>query len=119
MSYDAYASLNSLEEIKIIAGSEQVLEFLYYDHDGAAVDLTGLTCKLALCPYGNPDVVSLIKTGVVQTNPTNKFIVTLTTTDTRNLGGKYIQQPIVMLSATDEVRPAQGVITIIPRIRNS
>ena len=119
MSYDAYASLNSLEEVKFIAGTEQTFEYSYYDSNGAASALTGLTCKLALCPYGNPDVISIIKTGVVQTDPANKFIVTLTTDDTKSLSGKYIQQPIVMISATEEVRPAQGVVTIIPRIRNS
>lgn len=120
MSYSAYESINSLEEVKFIAGTEYTFEYSLYDENGSPISLAGSTCKLVLCPYGQPEVTTLVKTGAVQTDPTNKYIVVLSSNDTKNIsGGKYIQQPLIIDISGAEVRLAQGVVTIIPRIKNS
>lgn len=44
--------------------------------------------------------------------------VALDSTDTQNLSGKYIQQPILIDYQGQEYFPQQGIITFVPQIRS-
>lgn len=115
MTYISYATINSLEETSLIAGSDFTLEFNAFEDDGVTpLDLGGATTKLVLSPYGQTDYTILQLNGII--TATSKFEVVLSSSDTEDLSGKYIQQPIITSFGGKEYRPAQGVILFIPRI---
>lgn len=109
-----YLDINTLEEISFIAGSEYVLEFNVYDENGSPVNISSSTVTWDMCYYGQPDYAVLSKTGSI--TDTSKFEVVLLTADTTGISGKFIHQPVIIDFDGSEFRPAQGVITIIPRI---
>lgn len=118
MSYQSYAQINSLEEFSFIAGSSYTVYFTVYQDDGVTpMDLGGATVYWVLSPYGQPDYTSLQILGII--TGTNTFNFTVTTDMTKELSGKYIHQPLIISFGGDEYRPAQGLLTIIPRISYS
>jgi len=122
----AYETLNSLPELSFIGGTKKVLTFNCYESDGVNPVLiqTG-TVIWRLCPYGEFGVTTLEKTGVLldpeggASPPYDiiwRFRVTLTTADTVNLSGKYIQQAVISDFFGDEYIPGQGSVIIFPSI---
>lgn len=107
-------STNDLDTISFIAGSQQILTFLIYDSDGIAKDLSALVCEWEMAKYGSDNSI-LNKTASISGSPINEMVVTLASSDTENLSGKYIHQPVIIEGA-EEDRPSQGVIHILPRI---
>jgi len=118
MPQTSYDTINSLGEISFIAGTEYTLIFDVYDINGSPLSLSGSTCTWTLSPYGQPEYAIMTKTGIISGSISNEFSITLGLTDTETLSGKYIQQPIVVDILGNENRPAQGVLTLIPRIQN-
>ena len=115
MSFTSYQDINSLEECSFIAGSEFTLSYTVYAEDGVnLLDLSSSTVKVLLCPYGQTDYVALNVDGVVTGEGT--FDVELLPDATRNLSGKYIQQPVIYAFDGTEYRPAQGCILVKPAI---
>ena len=113
MSYDTYNDLNSLEEFSFIAGTECVFTFNCFEDDRInPFDISD--AGWFLCPYGQFDTITLQKTGNI--TATGVFTITLTTSDTAGLSGKYIQQPVVFDNDGYAYRLAQGTITISPKI---
>ena len=111
--YSSYSSINSLEEIPLIAGNQIELTFPCYQEDGfTPLTITGYTAKLAISLFGQPETTILTKTGTVGTT---SFTVTLINTDTATLSGKYIYQPILTSGAL-EYRPSQGCLLIQSQI---
>lgn len=108
-------SVNTLDQIKMIAGTEKTLEFLV-TNSGTAMDLSGATCTWFLAPLGVPNFVTLSKSGSLAGSPNNQFNITLLSTDTSALSGKFIQQPVVTTVGGSQYRIGQGIITIIPAI---
>jgi hypothetical protein len=106
---------NDLEDIAFIAGTEQELTFLIYDSGSSALNLSTSTCTWEMARYGSSDTL-LTKTAVVSGSPVNQMVVTLDSSDTENLSGKFIQQPVIVDSSLSEFRPSQGNIQIFPRI---
>jgi hypothetical protein len=118
MPLTSYEIINSLEEIEFIAGTNYILTFLVNDQNGSPISLSSGSAKWTLCPYGQTDFPVLTKDGVIDLVITNKFTVTLLSADTASLSGKYIQQPIAIDFSGQQYRPAQGVVTIAPKINN-
>lgn len=115
ISYSNYSSINSLEEFSMIAGSTRTLEFTVYEEDGVnLLDLTGATIKWSLCPFGDFSYNVLQKNGVITGAGT--FTVSLTSSDTSSLSGKYIQQPTITDFNGKIFKPSQGTVLIIPQI---
>lgn len=113
MTYNAYASINSLDEIPLIAGNQMTLTFPCYQEDGVTpLTITGYTAKVAISKFGQPETTILTKTGTVGTT---SFTITLLNTDTASLFGKYIYQPI-LTSGAIEYRPSQGCFLIQSQI---
>ena len=111
-------TVNTLEEIYMIAGSKHTLYYDIYDENDAPMDMSGASIELRICEFGRPSNVTLIKSGEYIGSPINRFCVELDSEDTVHLSGKYIQQPIIIDYLEQEYLPAQGYITIAPRIHS-
>ena len=111
-------TVNTLEEIYMIAGSKHTLYYDIYDENDAPMDMSGASIELRICEFGRPSNVTLIKSGEYTGSPINRFRVELDSEDTAHLSGKYVQQPIVTDYLEQEHLPAQGYITIAPRIHS-
>ena len=107
--------VNQLSEFAMIAGTSETLEFYYYYSDGTPFNLESSTARWRLCRVGQPDVAVLDLPGEIFGG--NNFVVKLSSSDTANLSGKFIQQPVLVDYKGDEYVYQQGVITIIPQIR--
>ncbi len=113
--YITLATINSLEEFGFIAGTDYLITFNVYDEDGVTpLDMGGGTVKWALAPYGRTSYNILQIEGVI--TAIGQFTITVESTDTETLDGKYIHQPIIRSFAGSYYRPAQGVLLISPRI---
>ena len=111
-------TVNTLEEIYMIAGSTHTLYYDIYDENDVPIDVSGASIELRICEFGRPSNVTLIKSGEYTGSPINRFRVELDSEDTAHLSGKYVQQPIVTDYLEQEHLPAQGYITIAPRIHS-
>jgi len=107
---------NDLDPISFIAGTYQELTFYIYDSasGSATKDLSAATCTWEMARYGSDDTV-LTKTAVVSGSPINMMVVTLASSDTEALSGKFIHQNVITEGAIER-RPSQGIITIFARI---
>ena len=111
-------TVNTLEEIYMIAGSKHTLYYDIYDENDAPMDMSGASIELRICEFGRPGTVALTKGGEYVGSSTNRFRVELDSEDTAHLSGKYVQQPVVIDYLGQEYLPAQGYITIAPRIHS-
>lgn len=118
MTYSIFSTINSLEPMGMIGGTEYTIEFNVYDNNNSPLELAGKTCLWTICQYGQPEYAILTKTGVISPTVSNRFTITLVSSDTENLSGKFTQQPIVVDLLGAEFRPAQGDVLIQPRIIN-
>jgi len=115
LSIISYDNLNNIAETSFVAGSDQVWTFTCYNTDGATLlDITSGSVTWYLCPYGEPSIITLQKSGYIVTNHT--FTVTLTATDTIDLDGKYLQQVSVTDYSGNTFRPGQGIVIVVPAI---
>lgn len=106
--------INDLDDISFISGTEQELTFYIYDSGSVAKNLLGFTCTWEMARYGTTTSV-VTKNATVSGSPVNKMVVTLASSDTPTLSGKFIHQPVIT-SGSSEYRPSQGVINIIAQI---
>jgi len=111
-------NINSLTEKTFIAGTYQEFTFDVFDSAGDPIDISTFAFSWVLSPFGQPNSVSLSKTGIYRTDYVlgNRFTVYVISTDTINLAGKYVQQPIVTANPGYEFRMGQGYVNIIDAI---
>jgi hypothetical protein len=110
----AINSTYTMPEVQFIGGSTKTFFFKVYDENNQPLDLNGSTCtwKLRrLGDFGGSAVVTKegLNTGIPDNN---EFKILLTSEDTINLYGKFVQQPIVQDFAGKIYYPAQGLILI-------
>lgn len=132
MTYVSYSDLNTLEEISFIAGNTFYLDFVIYNTADVPIGMTSKKLEWKLAPYGEKNYNTIIKTelpyvsdgvtyggGVTDLDLYTKR-VTLDSSDTENLSGKYTQQVVIIQTNEDltvtTFKPAQGVITIVSNI---
>lgn len=108
-----FSSLNTLNAISFIAGSNFTLKFNVVNQSGSPISLSTATCTWRMSPFGN-DYTILQKTGSVIA--TNTFAVLLTSADTAGLSGKFIHQPTIAFVDGTVFIPAQGTITLLKGI---
>ena len=113
---NVYSNLNTLDEISFIGGTYYILEFNVFDENGDPIDISSATPTWLLCYYGQPDYAVVAKSGSI--TGTNTFEVIIDTADTENLSGKFLQQPTITDFDGTSYIPAQGVVTILPKINN-
>ena len=107
---NAYDNLNNIETISFEAGDNQTFEFNVYDEDGFSYDILTSGTWL-LCPYGDYGNNLYVNYPIT----INGYIATLTipSSATNNLSGKYIQQ-LTLLDISGESFVAQGIVLITP-----
>lgn len=110
-----YDKINDLEEFVIIGGTPVTLNFECYDENGTPLNLGGAGILYRVSEYGNPSNVVIAKNGSILS--ANFAKVELVASDTINLSGKFVQQPIIVDSTNVQHPNSQGLITIIPRIQ--
>lgn len=103
-------TINNLEENIFIAGNRQILSFECFGDDGLPLSLENSVTNLKLSPLGNPSYTVLTKSGEVY--DVNKFTIVLEESDTINLRGMYMMQPIIQDFQGRTFRPAQGIVQI-------
>ena len=107
-------TINDLPEYAFIGGTEQIFSLLVYNDVGLPVALTGATCTWKMSYYGMSSA-ALTKTGVVSGSVINQYDVKLLASDTSGSFGKFVHQPVIVISGST-IRPSQGILTIIPGI---
>ena len=115
MSTFSCITINDLEQIQFIAGTEYLLTFSVYDASGSPVNLSTATTSWVMSPYGE-SVAALTKSGSVSGSVANNFMVTLYAGDTSGSSGVFIHQPVIVDFGGGEFRPSQGKILITPAI---
>jgi hypothetical protein len=111
-------TINDLDEFSFIAGAYQEIFFDVYTSAGSPVDITSASCLMVVSKYGDQSnsILQISGSPVVSGSVLNQFVVELESSDTKELSGKYIYQPVIQVLSGDEYRPSQGIVTIIPRI---
>lgn len=109
-TYVLYSQINGMEEFAFIAGQPYTIFFDVFEQDNVTpLDMGGGTFKWVLSPYGQNYNIKE-KIGTITGIGAAK--VELVTSDTIDLSGKYVQQPVVISFTGEEYRPTQGVILI-------
>jgi hypothetical protein len=113
-----YDQANYLPDDWLYAGSDKTWTYNIFAEDGATpLNISNGSLTLVLCPYGEPEITSLVKSGVIAS--TTSFTVSFTESDTINLSGKFLQQPIVVDSDGHKFIAGQGTVLIFPVIATS
>lgn len=112
------SEINQLTEFALIAGSREILEFYFYYEDGTPVDLSSSQVKWRLSKMGQQNIPILEKDGEIfeYEGVMCAATVVLSSPNTQNLSGKYLQQPILIDYQGQEYFPQQGIITFVPQI---
>jgi hypothetical protein len=110
---NVYETVNKLEEIGFIAGTPFTDTFECFDENGTPLVLGGSGIIVKISEYGNPSNVVISKTGSIISSNIGK--VEYSASDTINLSGKFIQQPIIIASDSSQHTSQQGLWTIFPR----
>lgn len=103
----------TLPDISFVGSSTQYLIYNVFDANNQPIDLNGANCQFKLRQYGNfGDSAILTKTGELISSPNNNvFQVTLSSSDSIGIYGKFEQQIVVIDSNGKEFRNS-GLITI-------
>jgi hypothetical protein len=109
----SYSNLYSLSELIFIGGTKKVLTFATYKEDGTLLNINSGLASWVLSPVGSPEIHILEKEGMIIDD--NHFMVTLDISDTIDLKGRYIQQPILTDFTNNSFRK-QGNVVISPAI---
>lgn len=104
---------NNLEEVRMIAGSEQTFYYHVYNQDGTPIDLTNTVYEVLIFKYGDPSYVHDTLPGtIVSGNPDkNEFYVVFSGS---GFSGVYQQQVKVIDTHGHVHIPSQGKIVIFP-----
>jgi hypothetical protein len=118
LTISVFDEANYLPDTWLYAGSSRTFTYECLEEDGVTqLNITNGSAKLLLCPWGEPEITSLEKTGVINTS--HSFTISFEAADTINLNGKYQQQPVVTDSSGNIFRPGQGPILVFPSIAES
>jgi predicted AAA+ superfamily ATPase len=105
--------INQLSETTFIAGTYKELVFYVNDSEGNPLDVTYFVCTWSLNPYNDKSFISLQKNAQCFNG---FFIVYLTSEDTENLSGKFLQIGKIYIIGSYAYNIAQGVVNILPKL---
>jgi hypothetical protein len=110
-----YDTINNLEDLIFIGGTDKVLTFTAYQTDGInLLDVISGSVTWFLCSYGEFSHNVLEIAGVITGDHT--FTVTIPAASTLALSGKFIQQVSIIDFSGNTFRPGQGTVIISPAI---
>jgi hypothetical protein len=104
---------NTLEEVRMIAGSEQTFYYYVYNQDGTPIDLVNATCDVLIFKYGDTAYIQDTLSGsyIHSNSDGNEFSVVFSGS---GFSGVY-QQQVRIIDAHGHVHiPSQGKIVIFP-----
>lgn len=109
-----------LDPVSFIAGDHQEFQYHVMDAEtGFNVELTRTQeVKVAIYPFGDGGNPVLVVKGKILDNDSSSFLIKLNSSDTEELRGLYVQQPIIVDHDGQIFRPGQGTINIYPRAYN-
>jgi len=116
MGDTTFDSINNLGSQTFISGDTETFIFPCVDENGAALDLTGATCLMKICPIGQTDVISVFKAGTITNAVGGIWQVVLLNTDTSSLYGVYQAQPQVNAQDGHIFKPGQLLLNIVRSI---
>lgn len=109
-----YEQINAMEDFSFIAGSTFTLYFdmSEYNDDEEIIDLdlTGASVEWRLAHVGQQNNSVLVKTGTI--DDTNSWHVDIESSDTEDLSGVFIQQPVITDFSGQKFFPAQSTVVI-------
>lgn len=114
MPYTSYSAINSFDEFSIIGGNYFIIEFNIYDEMGRSVNVSGGTLTWNVGYYGTSSAVFSVNGNIIGENT---FDVIVPEAYTESLSGKFVHQAVYTDVQSHVFIPAQGVITIIPKIK--
>jgi hypothetical protein len=118
VTISTYDAANYLPDTWLYAGSNMTWTYNTFEEDGATpLNITSGSAKLVFCPWGEPEITSLEKIGTIAT--AYSFTVSFNESDTINLNGKYLQQPILTDPSGNTFRAGQGIVLVFPAIATS
>src|SRR5258706_229218 len=112
MSIITFNDINNIDNLSFIAGNTYSLIFNVFDDDNVPLNLNASTPTWNLSLYDEPSFNILDKTGTFISD--NSFSIVLSSDDTKNLSGKYIQQCYLTAFSGQKFYLTQGVVTVIP-----
>lgn len=104
---------NNLEEVRMIANSEQTFYYHVYNHENSPINLTNAIIEVLIFKYGDPEYLHDTLSGsIVGSNPDmNEFYVNFSGS---GLSGVY-QQQVRVIDIHGHIHiPSQGKIIIFP-----
>jgi len=102
--------VNALTEVNFIAGSYKELYFYTFTSACAAIDISALSLSWVLYPYNCPEYIVLSKSASCYDG---YGVVSLLSTDTINLAGKYMQRATLISGIGGyNYELGQGIINI-------
>lgn len=111
--YDKYTELSQLDDVSFIAGTDYTIEFPVYSESGARQDITSMSAKWYLAPYGQPETtIAEIDCTSVLSSGSYAFSVEIPKEINSHLGGLYTQQIEITLPNGKLMRPVQGSVII-------
>lgn len=115
--YDSYTETDYFDAVSFIAGTKYTITYPTLDNNGNPVNLSTGRLIFLLSPYGQPETTVLQKEAA--TSGSYAFVVTLEPEDTINLGGIYLQQPLLIDVDLNEFRAGQGIVNIRKAIQRT
>jgi hypothetical protein len=119
MSSNSFDSLNNLDDLSFVAGTDKTLTFSVYEEDGVTpLNINSGSALWRICLYGEFKTTIFEKAGSVSGTT---ITVGLTSSDTlsinsSNIPKKFIQQIIVTDNDGKVFIPGQGSVIISPSI---
>lgn len=104
---------NNLEEVHMIAGSEQTFHYFVFNQNGTPIDLENAVLDILIFKYGDPSYIYQTLSGsIVGSNPNGNEFYTIFSGS--SLSGVY-QQQVKIIDIHGHVHiPSQGKIVIFP-----
>lgn len=101
----------NLQKFVMRGGSKTILEFSFADDESSLpLDITTSSVIWTMSEFGQPDYTILTKQGTLSSD--TSCVVTLTSNDTKDIEGKFVQQITLIDYLGDEYVVAQGLIKI-------
>lgn len=100
----------NLQKMSVVGGSKEQLKFNFYNDEQEPLDITTSRVIWTLSRWGDVGYTLLTKTAVLSSD--YSCIVTLLSSDTDGLDGKFIQQISIIDYQGNKNKPCQGVLLI-------
>lgn len=107
---------SSLKTIEIISGTKTVIKCEFYYSTNEPLDLSSANAYLRISEFND---TSIVVANITANILGNTITAEISSSDTKDLSGRYIYQPIIVDYSGKEYVYNQGIIEIIPEIEKN